>query len=205
MGFFSNDGARTGLFFGATSGVITTIGLITGLHAGTRSVTAVLGGIFVIAVADAVREQITLLADRLLQRLELAPHLPEIAAVVDRLAARIVLYGGAIFVGLPLATSQILVGTIRSTAGEPRPPWTETSIASGDLRLRAWIAEGEPGRPSASCWRPLCRWSWAWPPPTRSPPAAPPSRIVRPPRGSGGPPAREPAPARFLPRRRSGR
>jgi alpha-beta hydrolase superfamily lysophospholipase len=66
-----------------------------------------------------------------------------------RLAARIVLYGGAIFVGLPLAASQILVGTIRSTAGQPRPPWTETSIASGDLRLRAWIADGEPGQPSA--------------------------------------------------------
>lgn len=56
MGFFNNDGARTGLFFGATSGVITTIGLITGLNAGTHSVTAVLGGIFVIAVADAMSD-----------------------------------------------------------------------------------------------------------------------------------------------------
>ena len=56
MGFFSNDGARTGLFFGATSGVITTIGLITGLNAGTHSMAAVLGGIFVIAVADAMSD-----------------------------------------------------------------------------------------------------------------------------------------------------
>lgn len=56
MGFFQNDGARTGLFFGATSGVITTIGLITGLNSGTRSVAAVLGGIFVIAVADAMSD-----------------------------------------------------------------------------------------------------------------------------------------------------
>lgn len=56
MGFFSNDGMRTGLFFGATSGVITTIGLITGLNAGTGSVVAVLGGIFVIAVADAMSD-----------------------------------------------------------------------------------------------------------------------------------------------------
>lgn len=56
MGFFSSDGARTGLFFGATSGVITTIGLIAGLNAGTRSVTAVLGGILVIAVADALSD-----------------------------------------------------------------------------------------------------------------------------------------------------
>ena len=52
----SNKGARTGVFFGATSGVITTIGLITGLNAGTHSIAAVLGGIFVIAVADAMSD-----------------------------------------------------------------------------------------------------------------------------------------------------
>jgi len=56
MEFFRNKGARTGLFFGATSGVITTIGLIAGLNAGTRSLAAVLGGIFVIAVADAMSD-----------------------------------------------------------------------------------------------------------------------------------------------------
>ena len=56
MAFFNNDGARTGLFFGATSGVITTIGLIVGLNSGTRSVTAVLGRILVIAVADAMSD-----------------------------------------------------------------------------------------------------------------------------------------------------
>ena len=56
MEFFRNKGARTGLFFGATSGVITTIGLIAGLNAGTRSLTAVLGGIFVIAIADAMSD-----------------------------------------------------------------------------------------------------------------------------------------------------
>jgi VIT1/CCC1 family predicted Fe2+/Mn2+ transporter len=51
-----NKGARTGVFFGATSGVITTIGLIAGLYAGTNSVVAVLGGILVIAVADAMSD-----------------------------------------------------------------------------------------------------------------------------------------------------
>lgn len=56
MSFFSSDGARIGLFFGATSGVITTLGLITGLHAGTESVIAVMGGILVIAVADAMSD-----------------------------------------------------------------------------------------------------------------------------------------------------
>ena len=56
MSFLDNDGARTGLFFGATSGVITTLGLITGLNAGTQSMAAVLGGILVIAVADAMSD-----------------------------------------------------------------------------------------------------------------------------------------------------
>lgn len=56
MEFLRSDGARTGLFFGATSGVITTIGLIVGLNSGTRSITAVLGGILVIAVADAMSD-----------------------------------------------------------------------------------------------------------------------------------------------------
>ena len=51
-----NRGARTGLFFGATSGVITTIGLIAGLHAGTQSKVAVLGGILVVAFADAMSD-----------------------------------------------------------------------------------------------------------------------------------------------------
>ncbi len=56
MDFFKSDGARTGLFFGATSGVITTLGLITGLNAGTHSMAAVIGGIFVIAVADSMSD-----------------------------------------------------------------------------------------------------------------------------------------------------
>ena len=56
MEFLKNDGACTGLFFGATSGVITTLGLITGLNAGTHSMAAVIGGIFVIAVADSMSD-----------------------------------------------------------------------------------------------------------------------------------------------------
>ncbi len=54
--FLHSDGVRTGFFFGATSGVITTIGLLTGLHAGTNSLAAVLGGILVIAIADAMSD-----------------------------------------------------------------------------------------------------------------------------------------------------
>jgi len=66
-----------------------------------------------------------------------------------RVLARVFLYGAALVVGLPLATSQMLVGTIRSSTLEPWPPWTEISIASGELRLRAWLAEGEVERATA--------------------------------------------------------
>lgn len=44
---------KTGLSFGLTSGIITTLGLMVGLHAGTDSRLVVLGGILTIAVADA--------------------------------------------------------------------------------------------------------------------------------------------------------
>ncbi len=44
---------RTGIVFGLTSAVITTLGLIVGLHSGTGSKLVVLGGIFTIAIADA--------------------------------------------------------------------------------------------------------------------------------------------------------
>jgi VIT1/CCC1 family predicted Fe2+/Mn2+ transporter len=55
-GTLIDHGTRTGYFFGTTSGVITTAGLMTGLYAGTDSLVAVLGGIFVIAVADALSD-----------------------------------------------------------------------------------------------------------------------------------------------------
>jgi VIT1/CCC1 family predicted Fe2+/Mn2+ transporter len=44
---------KTGVSFGLTSGVITTLGLIVGLHSGTHSQLAVIGGILTIAIADA--------------------------------------------------------------------------------------------------------------------------------------------------------
>lgn len=44
---------EVGFNFGLTSAVITTLGLIVGLEAGTRSESAVIGGILIIAIADA--------------------------------------------------------------------------------------------------------------------------------------------------------
>jgi VIT1/CCC1 family predicted Fe2+/Mn2+ transporter len=47
---------RTGFSFGLTSGVITTLGLMVGLHSGTHSRPIVIGGILTIAIADAMSD-----------------------------------------------------------------------------------------------------------------------------------------------------
>jgi vacuolar iron transporter family protein len=47
---------KTGLSFGLTSGVITTLGLMVGLHSGTHSRAVVIGGILTIAIADAMSD-----------------------------------------------------------------------------------------------------------------------------------------------------
>lgn len=47
------DSLKTGFSFGLTSGIITTLGLIIGLNYSTYSKAVVLGGILVIAIADA--------------------------------------------------------------------------------------------------------------------------------------------------------
>ena len=47
---------KKGAFFGLTSGVITTLGLIVGLNSGTHSVSVVVGGILIIAIADALSD-----------------------------------------------------------------------------------------------------------------------------------------------------
>ncbi len=44
---------KTGFSFGLTSAIITTLGLMVGLHSGTHSRLAVIGGVLTVAVADA--------------------------------------------------------------------------------------------------------------------------------------------------------
>ena len=48
-----NHSTKTGFSFGITSAIITTLGLMVGLNAGTHSRLAVIGGILIIAIADA--------------------------------------------------------------------------------------------------------------------------------------------------------
>ncbi len=47
---------KTGFSFGLTSGIITTLGLMVGLHSSTHSKIVVIGGILVIAIADALSD-----------------------------------------------------------------------------------------------------------------------------------------------------
>ncbi|MBU2260258.1 hypothetical protein KKC44_06690 [Patescibacteria group bacterium] len=47
---------KKGFSFGITSGIITTLGLIVGLHSSTGSIRVVIGGIIVIAIADALSD-----------------------------------------------------------------------------------------------------------------------------------------------------
>jgi len=49
---------KIGFSFGLTSGAITTLGLMVGLHSGTHSKTVVIGGILVIAIADALSDSL---------------------------------------------------------------------------------------------------------------------------------------------------
>jgi pimeloyl-ACP methyl ester carboxylesterase len=63
--------------------------------------------------------------------------------------ARLALYGGAVFVGLPVAASQALLATIRQPTLAPRPPWTEIAVRCEGLRLRAWLAPGNGTRAAA--------------------------------------------------------
>lgn len=51
-----NHSIKTGVSFGLTSGVITTLGLMVGLNSGTHSRVAVLGGVLTIAIADALSD-----------------------------------------------------------------------------------------------------------------------------------------------------
>ncbi len=49
---------KTGFSFGLTSGIITTLGLIVGLHSGTHSRIVIIGGIITIAIADSLSDSV---------------------------------------------------------------------------------------------------------------------------------------------------
>ncbi len=63
-----------------------------------------------------------------------------------RLRVRLGLYGAAIFLGLPAAFSQVLVGTVRQPTSPVAPPYEEVTLRSDGLRLRGWLVVGRGDR-----------------------------------------------------------
>jgi len=53
LNYYNETFTKNRVSFGLTSGVITTLGLMVGLHSGTHSKLVVIGGILIIAIADA--------------------------------------------------------------------------------------------------------------------------------------------------------
>jgi VIT1/CCC1 family predicted Fe2+/Mn2+ transporter len=49
---------KTGLCFGTTTGIITTLGLMVGMESGTKSILAVVGAVLTIAIADAFSDSL---------------------------------------------------------------------------------------------------------------------------------------------------
>jgi pimeloyl-ACP methyl ester carboxylesterase len=66
-----------------------------------------------------------------------------------RIAARVAFYSAVVFVALPLALSQTLLGTYRQPTGPPPAGWQELWLVSEGLKLRAWQRPGDPARAAA--------------------------------------------------------
>ena len=66
-----------------------------------------------------------------------------------RVLLRVALYGGLVFVGVPLAFSHVMTKTYPA-AELSRPPreYEELSLLSEGLRLRGWLSKGDPERPA---------------------------------------------------------
>lgn len=124
---------KTGFSFGLTSGVITTLGLMVGLHAGTRSMPAVLGGILTIAVADAMSDALGI---HIAEESKNHGHTDEIwESTVATFAAKFVIAGTftipVLFLPLDLAIVASLVWGFSLLAGlsyllaraQQVPPW----------------------------------------------------------------------------------
>jgi pimeloyl-ACP methyl ester carboxylesterase len=66
-----------------------------------------------------------------------------------RVVLRVPLYGGLVFVGLPLAFSEVVIRSYRSASVAPaRAPYEEAPLVSEGLRLRAWLARGRAEKPA---------------------------------------------------------
>jgi hypothetical protein len=63
-----------------------------------------------------------------------------------RILVRVLFYGTALFVGVPLAFSQVMVRTHRQPTHPPPPGFEEARVLSDGLRLRTWTMTGDAQR-----------------------------------------------------------
>lgn len=70
---------------------------------------------------------------------------------IERALLRVLLYGGALFVGIPFAFAHVMTRSYRggSTSSRPAPGFEAMALVSDGLKLRAWVAKGDPARPAA--------------------------------------------------------
>lgn len=67
----------------------------------------------------------------------------------QRIGLRFLLYGSAIFIGLPLAFSHVMTRTYPADVASTAAPGFEAiELSSDDLKLRAWIAIGRRDKPA---------------------------------------------------------
>jgi len=63
-----------------------------------------------------------------------------------RVVARVVFYAVAILVGIPLAFSQVMIGTFRQPTHPAPPGYEERRVVSEGLTLRTWTLRGRPDK-----------------------------------------------------------
>jgi len=63
-----------------------------------------------------------------------------------RIAARVAFYSVVIFVAIPLAFSQVMIGAVRQPAHPPPPGYEEARVVSEDLHIRTWTLRGRPDK-----------------------------------------------------------
>jgi len=99
---------KTGLSFGLTSGIITTLGLIVGLYSSTHSKLVVIGGILVIAIADALSDSFGIHISEESEAKHTAKEIWE--STISTFAAKFIFAISFIFpiILLPLATAIIV-------------------------------------------------------------------------------------------------
>lgn len=66
-----------------------------------------------------------------------------------RQLSKVVFYSAAILLGIPLAFSQVMIGTVRQPIHPPPAGYEEVWVSCEGLRLRVWIARGDASRTAA--------------------------------------------------------